>query len=144
MAFGTGFGAVEALVVGFASFLNILIFVLMPEIIATLPVEMQAELTGQLSLSTLFIFPAIIERIAAILLHVFASVLVVYSVRSGQLKYLGYSIIYKTVVDGIIPFLVYTINPSVSLANSYIIEIPFIILGAVGYFGIKWLKKKKW
>ena len=86
VAFGIGFGALEAFIVGFSSFLNILIFVFMPEIIATVPLEYQAILIEQLSLSMLFIFPAIIERVAAIIMHVFSAVLVVYAIRSGKIK----------------------------------------------------------
>jgi len=143
MAFGIGFGVFEALVIGFSTFLNVFIFVLMPEIIATLPMDIQAIILEQLSVSTLFIIPAIIERAAAILIHAFAGILVVYAVRSRKLKYLWYSVIYKTVVDGIIPVLVVTLQPG-TLTGAYLIEIPFILLGLVGYFGILWMSKKRW
>jgi len=53
-------------------------------------------------------------------------------------------VIYKAVVDGIIPVLVFSLNPATSLAGAYIIEIPFIILGVIGFYGTKWLNKKKW
>jgi len=144
VAFGIGFGAFEAFIVGASSFLNVLIFVLMPEVIATVPVEYQAIIIEQLSASTLFVIPAIIERAAAILLHVFSAVLVVYAVRTRKLKYLWYSVIYKAIVDGIIPGLVYALNPASSLAGAYVIEIPFIMLGAIGFYGTKWLARKKW
>jgi uncharacterized membrane protein YhfC len=144
VALGIGFGTVEAILVGFSSFLNILVFVLMPEIIATIPAELQPTLIQQLSASTLMVFPAIIERIAAISIHVFSSVLVVYAVRSSKLKYLAYSIIFKAVVDGILPSLVFALDPATSLAGAYLIEVPIIILGVIGFYGTKWLKLKKW
>jgi uncharacterized membrane protein YhfC len=144
VAFGIGFGAFEALIIGFSSFLNILIFVLMPEIVATIPVEYQAGLIQQLSASSLFILPALIERIAATFMHIFAAVLVVYAIRSKQLKYLWYSVAYKTVVDGIVPVLVFALSPATSLVGAYIIEIPIIILGAIGFYGTLWVSKKKW
>ena len=65
-------------------------------------------------------------------------------VTNHLIKYLWCSVIYKAVVDGIIPVLVFSLNPATSLAGAYIIEIPFIILGVIGFYGTKWLNKKKW
>lgn len=144
VALGIGFGSMEAILIGVSSFANILIFVLMPEIIATVPAEFQATLIQQLSASTLMVIPAVVERIAAILIHVFSGVLVVYAVRTRKLKYLAYSVIFKAVVDGIIPPLVLMLDPATFLAGAYLIEIPIIILGITGFHGTKWLSEKKW
>lgn len=144
IAFGIGFGAFEALVLGVTSTINIAILIFMPEVLATMPADFQAMVVEQLSVSTLIVLPAIAERVAAIFLHVFASVLVIYSVRSGMKRYLGYSIAYKAATDGMVPLLVFTLNPAASLTGAYVIEIPIIILAVIGYLGIRWLSKKKW
>lgn len=142
IAFGIGFGAIEALFLGITSFLNILVFVMFPEVISFLPEAQQAVLLFQLNSSSLIIFASIIERVVLMLIHVFSAVLVVYSVKTRKMGYLVISILYKTLVDGIIPWLIFNLQPITDPWNAYIIEVPFIILAIIGYLGIKWMKPK--
>lgn len=142
IAFGIGFGSIEALFLGITSFLNILMFVLFPDIITMLPETFQAVIISQLNASSWIIFGPIIERIFIVFIHVFSTLLVLYAVRKKAMGYLVLSILFKTLVDGIIPWLVYSLEPITELPNAYIIEIPFIILAIIAYFGIKWIKPK--
>ncbi len=142
IAFGIGFGSIEALFLGITSFLNILMFVLFPDIITMLPEAFQAVIISQLNASSWIIFGPIIERIFIVFIHVFSTLLVLYAVRKKATGYLMLSILFKTLVDGIIPWLVYSLQPITELPNAYIIEIPFIILAIIAYFGIKWIKPK--
>ena len=139
--FGIGFGGFEAMVIGFISFLNLLLFFLIPEIMSSLPTELQMLVQAQLNVDTLFIFPAIIERIAVIFTHVFASVLVVLAVNSKKSKYFWYSFAYKAVLDGMIPALLIIIGLD-SLLSTYLIEIPVIVMAVIGYFGLRLLKPR--
>jgi len=141
IAFGLGFGCFEALFIGFFSFINILFYVLNPSIINILP-EQQAELiTQMLNQSTWTVPAAIIERIAVIIIHVFTTLLVFYSLKISNKKYLCYSIGFKTIVDGIIPALGIYIGAG-TITGLYLMEIPFIGLGIISLFGIKWISSK--
>lgn len=142
IAFGIGFGSVEALFLGITSFLNILMFVMFPDIISFLPEAFQAVIVSQLNASSWIIFGPIIERIFVMFIHVFSTLLVLYAVKNKKIGYLVLSILFKTLVDGIIPWLVYSMGPITELPNAYIVEIPFIILAIIAYFGIKWIKPK--
>jgi len=140
IAFGIGFGGIETFLLGFFSFINILAYVLFPDLINMMSADQQAALLSQLSTSTWIIFAPIIERISVLSIHIFAALLVIYSVKQKRPVYLLASMLYKTVTDGMIPLLVVYIGTS--LLGSYIIEIPVVILGLIGYLGIKWIKKK--
>jgi len=142
IAFGIGFGAIEALFLGITSFLNVLVFVMFPDIISFLPEAQQAAILLQLNASSWIIFVPIIERVATIFIHVFASILVLYAVKSRKIGYLVLSILYKTLVDGMIPWLAYSMQPLMELTNAYVVEIPIIILAIIGFFGIKWIRPK--
>jgi uncharacterized membrane protein YhfC len=142
IAFGIGFGSIEALFLGITSFLNILMFVMFPDIISLLPEAVQAMILSQLSASSWIVFGPIIERILVMFIHVFSTLLVLYAVKKKAMGYLVLSILFKTLVDGIIPWLVYSLEPVTELPNAYIIEIPFIILAIIAYFGIKWMEPK--
>jgi uncharacterized membrane protein YhfC len=140
MAFGIGFGGIEAFLLGFFSFINILALIISPDLISTLPADQQEYILGQLNMSTLIIFAPIIERTATMLIHIFAALLVVYSVKQKKFVYFIASFLYKTVVDGMVPLLAFYIGTT--MLDVYLIEIPIVILGLIGYLGIVWIKKK--
>lgn len=142
VAFGIGFGAAEAIFLGVTSFLNILVFVMFPDIVSIVPEPLREVLLTQLNASSWIVFAPIIERISIMFIHVFSALLVLYAIKSRKLIYLVYSILFKTLVDGIIPWLAYNMQPLYEVSNAYIIEVPFIILALISYFGIKWLKPK--
>lgn len=140
IAFGIGFGAMEAFLLGLNSFLGILVLYLYPGILDSLGVAQKDILLSSLSQSTLIVIPAILERIAAMLIHAFAALLAILAVNSRKAKYLWGSIAYKAVTDGMIPLLVISLGSD--LLSSYLIEIPVIILGAIGYLGIRKFRGK--
>lgn len=142
IAFGIGFGSVEALFLGATSFLNILMFLMFPEIISMLPEAVQTVIASQLNSSSWIVLGPIIERIAILFIHVFSTLLVVYAIKSRKIKYLIVSILFKALVDGIIPWLVYSMQPLTALPNAYMIEIPFIILALISWFGIRWIRPR--
>jgi uncharacterized membrane protein YhfC len=137
LAFGIGFGAIEALALGLQTLLNLGVLLLDPQLAATLSPAQQASLNAP----TIVAFAAILERAFVLLIHVFASLLVVYSVVSGMLRYLVYSILFKTLVDGMLPALTTYISAS-TIAGIYEIEVPIAALGVIAYFGTRWLMKK--
>jgi len=139
-AFGLGFGCFEAVVLGFSSFVSILLFVLTPDMISTVPESQQSILLEQLNQETWIVGAAIIERLATIVIHVFTTILVFYAIRTMNKKFLWISIGFKALLDGMIPAINYLYNPSTFL-DWYAIEFLILGLGFIAYFGYKYIKE---
>jgi uncharacterized membrane protein YhfC len=137
LAFGIGFGAFEAIALGVQTLLNLIVLILDPALFATLSPSQQASLNAP----TIIAFAAIIERAFVLLIHIFTSVLVVLSVTAKMIRYLVYSILFKTLVDGMLPVLTTYIDTS-AVAGVYAIEVPIVLLGVIALFGIRWVMEK--
>jgi uncharacterized membrane protein YhfC len=137
LAFGIGFGAIEAIALGVQTLLNLIVLVLDPSLAATLSPAQQASLDAP----TIVAFAAIIERAFVLLIHVFASVLVVFSIVTKMIRYLLFSILFKTLVDGMIPALTTYINTS-TVIGIYEVEVPIAVLGIIAFFGTRWVMNR--
>lgn len=137
IAFGVGFGGIEAIILGFMSFINVIILWMMPSLVDALPAAVQATL----DMPTIVVLPAIAERFFTLFIHVFASLLVVLAVAKKRMGYLWMSIAFKSLVDGIIPALTHFFDIS-TLSGMFLVEIPIFMLAVVSYFGIKWAMRK--
>ena len=62
--------------------------------------------------------------------------LVIYAVRAEKI-YLLISILYKTLVDGMLPFLAYFI--SFTEIGIFFMELPIIVIAALGFLGTRWV-----
>jgi uncharacterized membrane protein YhfC len=134
LAFGIGFGSIEAIALGVQTLLNLMAFIIDPQLVSLLSPAQQASL----DLPTIVAFAAIIERTFILFVHIFASVLVVLSVVAPATRYLVYSILFKTLVDGMIPFLT-TYVDTTTVAGIYEVELPIVGLGIIAFFGIRWV-----
>ncbi len=142
VGFGAGFGAVEALLLGLVSFLWILLLILFPEIQERLPSEYKFLATEP---DSLLVIPAgILERVTAIFIHTFSSVLIIYAVQSKKWKWFWVSFFYKTAVDGIAGFhhITYGIENLTTL-EIWVAEFIFLPFGIVGAWGL-WVFKQRW
>lgn len=139
VAFGLGFGAVEAFLVGVVSFVIVLLVILIPD---KLPEKMiEAITTG--SNSPLIIPAPIVERITAILLHAFSCVLIVYAVRTRAWKWFWISFWYKTVVDGIAGLMhLENLLTDITTLGMWIVELVFLPFGLVGLWGLLAFRKR--
>jgi uncharacterized membrane protein YhfC len=137
LAFGIGFGGAEAIIIGISGFFSLLLFVLDPSLASLLTPAQQAALDSP----TIIVGAAIMERVFAIFIHVFASLLVFYSLAKKRISYLAYSIIFKAAVDGTVPALTFYIDTS-TVAGTYLIELPFLALAFISYLGTLWLMKR--
>ncbi len=140
VAFGLGFGGLEAFFIGVQSFLNVLVFIMMPDLINQVPEAYKDIVSQQLSQSTWIVFAPMIERASTIVIHVFAALLVFYALRKAWKRYLWYSVGYKTIVDSIIPALTVYIGTQ-TIAGVYFIELFIIGFGIIGMGGVLWIKK---
>lgn len=99
LAFGIGFGAVEALLLGLASLGSALTALLGPD---TLPISVLGALASNAT-PGMGLAPAV-ERLAVILVHIFTCLLIFYAIASGQSRWGWLAILVKTALDAVAGF----------------------------------------
>ncbi len=135
LAFGIGFGAVEALLLGLTSLGNVLTAMLAP---ATIPYEGLAAL-AQLN-NPLFGLAPIVERVATVFVHILSNVLLFYGVQKKQPGWFWLAFTYKTLIDIVAAFAQFWGVDTVE--RIWTIEAIFIVFGVIGWWGIRWLKPR--
>jgi hypothetical protein len=137
VAVGIGFGAAEAILLGFGSLASVLAFILSPAIISSYPPDTQDVLRLQFSLW--FIPIPVWERLFTLINHVFATVLALYAARAGAglagKKWLALSMAIGVVVDGAIFWFAYFI-PSSSVAYILALEAFVAAVGLASIAGL--------
>jgi uncharacterized membrane protein YhfC len=91
IAFGIGFGAIEAALLG----LVVIIWVLVT------PAALQSSALQAARGGAAWLLLPIVERVIAIAIHVYSSVLVLHAVRAGQRRCFWLAFAYKSAVDAI-------------------------------------------
>jgi uncharacterized membrane protein YhfC len=95
VAFGIGFGAIESFLLGLVDLVSIVVVICFFDFI---PSSVRANLVGRYS--ELWTIPVpILERASTLLIHVYASVLILYGVRVCQNRWFWYSFFFKTGID---------------------------------------------
>lgn len=138
VAIGIGFGAAEAILLGFSSLANVLAFMTIPGMPESYPQATQDLLQMQFSLA--FIPVPVWERLFTLINHVFATVLALYAIKAGW-KWLGLSALIGVVIDGSIFWLAWFV-PSSSVAYTVILELFVAAVGLVSIYGLYRLKKR--
>jgi uncharacterized membrane protein YhfC len=134
LAFGIGFGAVEALLLGVQSLLNSLFAIAAPAMLPLGP-----DLVAQMN-NPLYQLAPVIERFFAILLHIFACLLVIYGARTRQARWFWLSFAYKTGIDTVAAFA--QVRGLVTYPTIWAIEAIVALWGIAGWLGIRWLHKR--
>jgi len=134
---GLGFGAFEALLVGIGALVITLLAILIPE-------QLPEKLAGPSQLDTPLVIPApIVERISALFIHIFSTVLIVFSFMTKEWKWFWLSFLYKTMVDSIAgAFHVSYGYENFTVPILYILEAVFAVTAIVGILGLRMMKKK--
>ncbi|UCD03164.1 MAG: YhfC family intramembrane metalloprotease [Candidatus Aenigmatarchaeota archaeon] len=140
-AFGMGFGASEAFVLGMLSFLNIAVLLAFPQVLDLLTPIQRAGLLEQLTLPPILVLAPIIERAFTLAVHIFCMVLVVQSVKTGKASYFIVSFLFKTALDGALPFLTMNFDLT-SVLGVYYIESFVAVMGLISAVGLFWLKSR--
>ena len=96
VAFGLGFGCLEAFLLGLSSFLSISLLLVFPSMIDIMPPPQRAAVLEQLTLPTLFALAPILERAFVIAIHVFCSVLAIHGAKALRAEYFILSFLIKT------------------------------------------------
>jgi len=94
LAFGIGFGVIEALLLGLTSTGSVLVSLLSPDM---LPISTLGNLANNATLG-MGLAP-IVERLSVIFAHIFSCVLIFYAIASGESKWGWLAILYKTLLD---------------------------------------------
>lgn len=99
LAFGVGFGAVEALLLGLSSIAAAVEAIIAPQAVS-------AAAFGSLFMAGDLVvgLAPIIERAATILVHMLCAALLFYGVRSGQSRWLWVAFAWKTLLDAVAGF----------------------------------------
>ncbi|GAF67192.1 hypothetical protein BTS2_4103 [Bacillus sp. TS-2] len=123
LGFGIGYGGFEStLVMGFTSL----------SMVSAATLINEGEFMDQVIVDQLQSFTAsyavlgFIERILLLIIHMALSILVLYAVKSGKIKYLGYSILAHAIT--IIPAALYQVG---ALTNIYLVNLIIAVLAAM-------------
>ena len=94
MAFGIGFGAVEAFLFGLVFFIPLIVILFWDQLPADVR-ENLAAFPGSLAATLL----PVAERVSTVIGHTFACVLIVFGVRSGARRWFWIAFAFKTASD---------------------------------------------
>ncbi len=135
LAFGIGFGVVEALLLGLNSFGTGLVGLFSPDALpaATLASLAQANHLGMA-------LAPVVERLAVILAHIFACVLLFYAIARRQPKWALLAVFYKTILDAPGGFAAFW---GVGTAEKlWTIEGVIAAISLIGLAGIWWISRR--
>jgi uncharacterized membrane protein YhfC len=136
IAFGIGFGAIEALLLGVSSLSSMLAAMVISVALPPAPIEVLARLGN-----ILWGLAPIVERLAAISIHICANVLIFYAVNTRRARWFWLAFGYKTAVDALAAVCVH-INGINTLGHVWTIEVILILFGLAGWLGLRWLRPR--
>lgn len=127
LAFGIGFGAVEALLLGIVGLANGLLILFVPAIIP--PVT-----------SLPFVIAPVWERFFAVFIHIFTNVLLFYGAVKLQARRFWLAFAYKTAVDAVATFgIVWGLN---AVDHLWLFESVVALFGIAGWLGTRWVRAR--
>ena len=135
VAFGLGFGSIEAILLGCQNLVSILALYFLPSAFESLPQALQKSL----SLPTIVVFAPIAERAFAILLHLFASLMLIYAASRAKSIYFVASILFRALADGLVSTIHHFFNLT-TVQEIYLAETPFLIIAIISLYGIRWIR----
>ena len=139
-AFGVGFGAFEAILIGFPSLVQIAAFILDPSLLELLPPAQREMIEASLGLPTWVVPASAIERVFTLFVHLFTSLLVFISVTQRKPSFFLGAFFYKSLLDAFVPYIQTTINTEMPV-SIYVAEIWVILMGTTALAGTHWTRK---
>lgn len=141
VAFGMGFGAIEAILVGLGYSGFILLVLFMPERLPAGVIKMVGEIPDS---PWPFILPPVVERISALLIHAFTSLLIIYSVIVTRWRWFWFAFLCKTAVDAFAAFLHISYGiENLTLQAYWLVEFVLFVFGCIGAW-ITWTFRLQW
>jgi uncharacterized membrane protein YhfC len=133
LAFGIGFGAMEAIVLGLNSLVTMLTALYAP---ALIPPEAMQQLAAANDLWLNFV--PISERFFTILVHIFAKVLVFYAVATRQARWFWLSFIYMSLIDALAAWAQLS---GLTTSRILLTETIVAVWGIIGWLGTRWVAR---
>ncbi|MGE5298215.1 MAG: YhfC family glutamic-type intramembrane protease [Acidobacteriaceae bacterium] len=128
LAFGIGFGSIEALYLGFTYLVT-----LIPAISDPNSIPESALKNLQTFSSPLLSVPIVVERIGSILAHIFCSALLFYSVISGKVRWMFVSFAFKSLLDAVVGFAYFW--GTQTIFKLWTIEAIILLFGCAAWWG---------
>ena len=135
LAFGIGFGAVEALLLGLSSLGTVVATLVAPGVFPLEALEQVSRLNN-----VLYGLAPISERFFTVLVHIWANVLIFYAVARREPRWFWLALIYKTGIDAVAAFAQFW--GLETLAKIWTIEAVVVLWGIVGWLGIRWVQQR--
>jgi uncharacterized membrane protein YhfC len=135
-AFGLGFGTIEALLLGFGSFLTILVAILSPQL---MPVEVQVQLAGMNN--PLLGLAPIAERFFTIWVHILSNVLIFFGVAKLQARWFWLAFLFKSLLDAWAAFGQLS-GMTGEIGTIWVLEALVILFGIIGWVGTRWVRSR--
>jgi len=131
VAFGIGFGAIEAILLGLSSLIFTAVAIADPALFPK-------KIMDSFAVSAWVIPAPIIERIVAVFAHIFACVLIVRSAQRKQLWYFWAAFVYKSLIDATAAWaqLSFKVNTT---SHIWTTECIVFIFGIIAFLGLIWL-----
>ncbi len=129
LAFGIGFGAVEALLLGLSSLGNVVAAMLMPNVFPPAALEQIAQANN-----ILYGLAPILERFFTVLVHILSNVLIFYAVARRQPRWFWLAFVYKTLIDTVAAYAQVT---GLTPGKIWVIEAIVAVWGVVGWLGTR-------
>jgi uncharacterized membrane protein YhfC len=130
LAFGLGFGAVEALLLGTSSLIGTATALLAP---ASLPLGTLRQIAT--ANNPLYGLAPVSERFFTVLIHLFSNVLLFYSARKRQSRWFWLAFAYKSGIDAVAAFAQFWGIGTV--ARIWTIELIVMLWGIAGWWGTR-------
>jgi uncharacterized membrane protein YhfC len=132
LAFGIGFGAIEALLFGVSSLSSVL-----AAMVISMTNPPAPEVAARLG-NILWVLAPVVERLGAIFIHMCANVLIFYAVNTRQARWFWLAFAYKTAVDAAAAVCVH-IHGVDTLVHVWTFEAILLLFGLAGWLGLRWL-----
>jgi len=140
VAFGTGFGGIEAFLLGLGSLVSVVLLLAAPGLVpaATRDTWVQGLQSGGL----LSVVLPIIERAATLFVHILSSVLLIYAVRMRQQRWFWLAFAYKTAVDGIAGWATLAWKVTESIRKIAVLELVIVCFALIALAALPSLKAR--
>ncbi len=136
LAFGIGFGAVEALILGINSLASVLIAILSPNLLDN---NTLAEIAKAGSLSVAL--APVVERFCVVLIHIFCNILLFYGALVKKSRFFWFAFIFKSLLDAVASYAQFS-GQLGTVSFIWIIEGIIALFAIVSYFGIRWVERR--
>jgi uncharacterized membrane protein YhfC len=136
-AFGAGFGATEALLLGVAQVVAVAATIAFFD---GIPADQKQAVAKAYGHPTGAFLP-VVERVTAVIAHAFSCVLIVFGVRLRRQRWFWSAFAYKTALDGFAAWAVLSFGVKESVVKMAEFEAMVAAFAVVGVAGLAWLRR---